>query len=582
MSLPPAAVNAARLWLRTVTAELPFPSRKKPLDYHSITDTTESLPDLRAKILSIKPVSSSADHVQLTLEVPAGVKHRLPGQFVTLARVSRKPISCIAVIASPPGAERLDFLLAKGADPAKLLSAKLGETLAISPVKGDGLEYDHLANSNGDLFAFADSPQGFAAIKSMIEWPKFRAITGEGANRINHVTVYYSLPGQRSVPYADRFSSWSVYGVNVVPLMGSSLTEYLSANAAVGRPKKNLAADFAVACVATEETFEALFCTLVLCGFRRKAIQKFSALDVMLQSNDDYEESEDVRESFEHEVWASWVEVREGMRRDFENKWAAQGRHERHEAKKRKDKEQAWASWSAKNKDQWTRVHWDDQAWGRYWSSWEDTNQRWAGDKTSSWKREADETRKRWSQQSSQEYWDWVGRGTQRERSGGGGGGGYSSERSYSEQYGASGGYGNANNRWSGWEKGGYKYQYEEPKEKKTHKQNYQDTGAGGGGGWSGWNRGSGKRTSSGNTRNWSSVGKQEIDFYGVLGINSGASRSEIKKAYRKMAMRHHPDRNPDNVQEAHVRMKQIVVAWTVLKDDAKRRQYDAFGSNGL
>ena len=247
---PSAALSATRLWLRTITVELPFPSREKRPDYHSITDTTGSLPDLLVNILSVKPVSSfdpSADHVQLTPEVPDRFTHRLLGQFVRLARVSRKPISSIAAIASPPGAERIDLLLAKDADSAKLLSAELGDALAISPVTGDGLEYNHLANQNGDLFAFADSRHGFAAIKSLIEWPAPRAINGEGANRISHLPMHYSLRGQRSVTCADRFPSWSVYGFNVVPLMGSVLTEYLSANAAIGRCKEKLAADFAFA-----------------------------------------------------------------------------------------------------------------------------------------------------------------------------------------------------------------------------------------------------------------------------------------------------------------------------------------------
>ncbi|MDZ4722406.1 MAG: molecular chaperone DnaJ [candidate division Zixibacteria bacterium] len=70
-------------------------------------------------------------------------------------------------------------------------------------------------------------------------------------------------------------------------------------------------------------------------------------------------------------------------------------------------------------------------------------------------------------------------------------------------------------------------------------------------------------------------------DFYEVLGIERGASESEIKSAYRKMAMKFHPDRNPGN-HEAEEQFKEATSAYEVLKDSAKRQTYDQFGHAGL
>ncbi len=66
-------------------------------------------------------------------------------------------------------------------------------------------------------------------------------------------------------------------------------------------------------------------------------------------------------------------------------------------------------------------------------------------------------------------------------------------------------------------------------------------------------------------------------DYYDVLGINQGASESEIKKAYRKMAKKYHPDNNSGN-KEAEEKMKEVNQAYEVLSDETKRAQYDQFG----
>ena len=69
-------------------------------------------------------------------------------------------------------------------------------------------------------------------------------------------------------------------------------------------------------------------------------------------------------------------------------------------------------------------------------------------------------------------------------------------------------------------------------------------------------------------------------DYYSVLGISKNATQEEIKKAYRNLAFKYHPDRNPDNKEEEE-RFKKISEAYDVLGDEKKRAEYDRFGSAG-
>src|SRR5258706_10137079 len=70
-------------------------------------------------------------------------------------------------------------------------------------------------------------------------------------------------------------------------------------------------------------------------------------------------------------------------------------------------------------------------------------------------------------------------------------------------------------------------------------------------------------------------------DYYEVLGLNRDASEEEIKKAYRKLAMKHHPDHNPDS-KDAEERFKEAKEAYEVLTETEKRRAYDAYGHAGV
>ena len=70
-------------------------------------------------------------------------------------------------------------------------------------------------------------------------------------------------------------------------------------------------------------------------------------------------------------------------------------------------------------------------------------------------------------------------------------------------------------------------------------------------------------------------------DYCGILGLPRNASDSEIKKAYRKLAMQYHPDRNPGKEKWANEKFKEINEAYGVLGDPQKRKQYDQFGTVG-
>ncbi|MGB5684905.1 MAG: DnaJ C-terminal domain-containing protein [Candidatus Electrothrix sp.] len=71
------------------------------------------------------------------------------------------------------------------------------------------------------------------------------------------------------------------------------------------------------------------------------------------------------------------------------------------------------------------------------------------------------------------------------------------------------------------------------------------------------------------------------MEYYKILGVEKTASAAEIKKSYRKLALKYHPDKNPDN-KEAEDKFKQISEAYAVLSDEKKRQEYDTYGSAGF
>ncbi|MFB0948054.1 MAG: DnaJ domain-containing protein, partial [Spirosomataceae bacterium] len=70
-------------------------------------------------------------------------------------------------------------------------------------------------------------------------------------------------------------------------------------------------------------------------------------------------------------------------------------------------------------------------------------------------------------------------------------------------------------------------------------------------------------------------------DFYEILGVDKSAAAEDLKKAYRKMAIKYHPDKNPDD-KEAEGKFKEVAEAYGVLSNPQKKARYDQFGHAGM
>ena len=71
----------------------------------------------------------------------------------------------------------------------------------------------------------------------------------------------------------------------------------------------------------------------------------------------------------------------------------------------------------------------------------------------------------------------------------------------------------------------------------------------------------------------------EKKDYYEVLGVGKTATDDELKKAYRRLAKKYHPDANPDNKEEAEAKFKEVNEAYEVLSNPQKRKMYDQFGT---
>lgn len=76
-------------------------------------------------------------------------------------------------------------------------------------------------------------------------------------------------------------------------------------------------------------------------------------------------------------------------------------------------------------------------------------------------------------------------------------------------------------------------------------------------------------------------MSEKKRDYYEVLGVGKKATIEEIKKAYKKLAIKYHPDKNPNNKEQAKEKFREISEAYEVLSDENKRQNYDAYGFDG-
>ncbi|KAF6025498.1 DNAJB2 [Bugula neritina] len=83
-------------------------------------------------------------------------------------------------------------------------------------------------------------------------------------------------------------------------------------------------------------------------------------------------------------------------------------------------------------------------------------------------------------------------------------------------------------------------------------------------------------------THRQGSESEDAVDYYKLLEVSKDASQMEIKKSYRRLALKYHPDKNPDNLDKAEKKFKLIAEAYEVLSDESRRKMYDQYGKSGV
>lgn len=531
-------------------------------------------------VTSCIPVTASGDLMEVTVDVSDTVltsSHVAPGQFVQLGRDLDGGRRGIFTIASPPGRKRsaFQFLVSKYLDPLQLCNLLPGDTLRVSPVAGTGANFAALASTK-HIYALADCPQGFAAVRSLIEWDQFRTACGSGANRTTKISLFYSIAGAASLPYTSKISEWALYGINFIPVQNISLSEHMKSTTinedmASTVHEDEFPQNGAFVCVAEMVTANELFVPLQARGVTPSSFFAFTEKHVMddvkvFEDEEAYNnafgvnaEEEDAahdengtttaaedaesdeqffdesqRRQFEDEIWMRWVGIRDAMRSEFEKVWVqnAASQWSSQFASKEAAKKEAWGAWFATNRDAWRGSVWDDARWNAYWdcwtkdwSKWSEQAEQYAWGSSTSWQSERSS---RW-RPGEDEFWE--------------------SSRTSNDRSGRS--------SWGSWSSS-----------------SQRAGGRRGWGDWKSWNRSSGSNK-SGFSNNFS---VKKLDFYAVLGLKAGATSAEIKRAYRKKALQHHPDLHPEKKEEATVRMQEIVIAYMTLKDASKRFEYDRYG----
>ncbi|KAA8490864.1 Chaperone protein DnaJ [Porphyridium purpureum] len=534
----------------------------------------------------------------------------------------------VLTLASPPGNSAKEFRVifnsrSAGNSLGFLKRCRAGDELLVSPVMGVGLDVAWLTQKANALL-LADNLQGMAAITSLLQWNTFRAAAGQGVIRSTSVRVLYEADSLMAVPYAGLFRELMIYGVRFDALVrprhrgGEQLHPHQPGSSAMSRFLRNAdsskrsaaelaqqligqqgiealanatrAVSFAVRDAVAREWHEALM-MLALSGSESRTV---SQERVAADCSDELFELSDMWDNasgtvgatsgpeddfvFERRVWQAWCDIREEMRVEFEKKWAAGARKDWRTSYSEHMKNQAWASWFASNSDRWTDFRWDDSAWKTYWSAWSSESRR---ESSNPGGRHAYASQD--SAYGAREWWrsntwgqnpnsDWSNHTHTN-----------SGRSSYHDTYSSGGGSWGAGSA-SDYQAGGYRYDWD-PYASRAYegRAGYGQKGgssAGGGGSRQSQSNNYNRQSYAGRGSSASGAGGS-FDFYGVLGLQNGASAKEIKSAYRQMAMKYHPDRNMGN-KAAEETMKKITLAYTVLKKSSTRSRYDSYGAAGI